>query len=164
MIKVFKELKNLGNNGIYSKPNIEFWLHNNELKYKKLKKDIDAIEKDFPNAYIRNDDRLINEVKFLETYEVLIEVLECYQNEFYFKAEIEYYNRIHDDEVELRSWLKMHKLDEVNMQSKFRELFQNTSTFSGYEFIIRYPFDLPVKLEVNASDFQNTIQFIEILK
>ena len=137
MIKVFKELKSLANKGVYNKTSIEYWLHKNKLKYKNLKSDIDALERDFPNAYIRNDDRLINEVKFLETYEVLIDVLECYKNELYFKAEIE---------------------------SKFRELFQNTSTFSGYEFIIRYPFDLPVKLEVNTSDFQNTIQFIEILK
>tara|TARA_R110002124_G_scaffold287024_1_gene469944 strand:- start:1551 stop:2045 length:495 start_codon:yes stop_codon:yes gene_type:complete len=164
MIKVFKELKSLANKGVYNKTSIEYWLHKNKLKYKNLKSDIDALERDFPNAYIRNDDRLINEVKFLETYEVLIDVLECYKNELYFKAEIEYYNRIKNDEVELKSWLKMHKLDEVKMQSKFRELFQNTSTFSGYEFIIRYPFDLPVKLEVNTSDFQNTIQFIEILK
>lgn len=164
MIKVFKELKNLGNNGIYSKLNIEFWLHNNELKYKKLKKYIDTLQNDFPNAYIRNDDRLINEVKFLETYEVLIEIIECYKNELYFKSEIEYYNRIKNDEVELKSWLMMHKLDEVNMQSKFRELFQNTSTSSGYEFIIRYPFGMPVTIEVNEIDFQNTIEFLRIIK
>ncbi len=164
MIKVFKELKNIADKGVYSKANIKCWLHNNELKYKSLKNDIDALETDFPNAYVRNDDRLINEIKFLETYEVLIEILECYNNERYFKAEIDYYSRIKNEEIELNSWLQMHQADECDMQSLFKRLFQNTSTLSGYEFIIRYPFSLPVEIKVDASDFQNTMEFIKILK
>ena len=164
MIKVFKELKELSVNGIYNKTSIEFWLHKNDHNYKKLIKDVHTLNKEFPNAYIRNHNMLQNEAKFLDTYEVLLDVLECYENELYHKEQMAYYNRIKNDELEFNSWLQMHKLDEGDMQTKFKQLFQNTSKLSGYEFIIRYPFDLPLTIKVDELDFKNTIQFINIIQ
>lgn len=159
-----RELENLSENGIYRKDKIESWVLKHELRYKRLIMDIDILNREFPSAYIRNHNMLQKEAKFLDTYEVLLDVLECYENELYFKEQIAYYNRIKNDDLEFSSWLHMHRLDEGDMQTKFKQLFQNTSKFSGYEFIIRYPFDLPVTIKVDELDFKNTIQFISIIQ
>jgi len=43
-------------------------------------------------------------------------------------------------------------------------LFQNTSTLSGYEFVIRYPLSLPVTIKLDEVDFKETLQFLNILE
>ncbi|KIX20731.1 hypothetical protein SY27_12645 [Flavobacterium sp. 316] len=164
MNKIYEELENLSDNGFYTKDKIVWWLDKHKLRFEKLKKDIDALANEFQDDYVRSHKGLQKEAQFLDTYEVLQEVLECYKNELYYKGQIEYYNKVKDDEFEVNSWLQLHKLDEGEIQTKFKMMFQNTSIASGYEFVIRYPFSLPVTIKFNESDFCHTIQLINLLK
>lgn len=163
-MKYFEELENLSNNGFYTKDKIVWWLDKHKLRFEKLKTDIDALANEFEDAYVRNHKGLQKEAQFLDTYEVLQEVLECYKNELYCKGQIEYYNKVKDDDLEVNSWLQLHKSDEGEMQTKFKMMFQNTSTASGYEFVIRYPFSLPVSIKFNELDFHYTLQLLSLLK
>lgn len=164
MNKIYEELENLSDNGFYTEEKIVWWLDKHKLRFEKLKTDIEALAKEFQDDYVRNHKGLQKEAQFLDTYEVLQEVLECYKNELYYKEQIEYYNKVKEDELEVNSWLRLHKLDESEMQTKFKMLFQNTATASGYEFVIRYPFSLPVSIKFNESDFLYTLQLLSLLK
>lgn len=158
------DLENHAKNGIYRREGIESWLLKYSLKFERVRNEIETLHKEFPDAYIRSHPKLENEAKFLDTYEVLLEIIDCYINEIYYKGQIEFYNRIKYEKAELVSWLWMHKFDEGKMQSTFNKLFQNTSTSSGYEFIIKYPFSLPVTIMLDESDFKYTLHFMDILK
>lgn len=162
--QVIQELKSLASNDVYSKDKIELWLLKHEMVYKKLIKDLNTLNEEFPDAYIRNHSMLKNEAQFLDIYEVLLDIIDCYKNETYYKGQVEFYHQIKNDEPELRSWLWMHKFDEGKMQSKFNQLFQNNTVLTGYEFVIRYPFSLPVAIKLDESDFQHTLELISILK
>ncbi|MEZ4801131.1 MAG: hypothetical protein R2797_00045 [Gelidibacter sp.] len=164
MNNIFWELKALSVDGIYKKDNIEQWLLKHKMTYEKVFKIYDTLNKEFPNSSIRQHKDFEQEGLFLDTYEVLMDVIECYYNEIFYKVQIEFYNKIKDDKHELNSWLWMHRFDEGKMQSKFRILFQNNSSPSGYEFRIRYPFSLPVTINLDEKDFQYTLQFMDIIK
>ena len=160
-----KELEALSSfEGVYSKDKVEWWLNKHKLRHEKLSKNIDTLNKEFPNTHVRSISILQNEAKFLDIYEALLEVIECYSNELYYKGEMELYSTINDDKIQLDSWLQAHKLDEGKKQSKFKQLFQNTSTFSGYEFVIRYPLSLPVTIKLDEAEFKYTLKFLEILE
>jgi hypothetical protein len=162
--ELIDELIELSKDGFFTRDRIGWWLDKHKFRFKKLSADIDTLSKEFQDEYVRNHHLLQNEAIFLDTYEVLLKILECYKNEQYYKGQIEYYNKVKDDDLELSSWLQTHLSDGGEMQTNFNMLFQNTSTVSGYEFIIRYPFSLPVSIKFNESDFHYTLQFLSLLK
>lgn len=164
MNEVFEELKNLSNDGIYSRKELEWWVLKNELRYKDVCRIIDTLNDEFPDLHARSHVSYDKDGQFLTTYEVLLDVIECYKNESYHKGEMVFYNKIRNDKEELGSWLQMHKLDEGKMQSKFKQLFENTSRLSGFEFILRHPFMFPILIKFSEADFQYTLDFIDILK
>ena len=162
--EIFAELESLSQQGLYRKDSIQYWLLKHRIIYKTLNKDIDTLNKEFPNSYIRNYYAFKDESKFLDTYEVLLEVLKCYKKELYFKEQIVFYNDIKDNGAHFNSWLSKKKVSENKFISQFNQMFQNTTMPSGYEFIIRYPFFLPVNIKLDESDFKHTLQFLEILE
>jgi hypothetical protein len=171
MNKFFKELENLSENGFYTKDRIEWWLlkYNEDYKHyyndKETRPGMKITYRADASSHRKESIDLLNKINvFLDTYEVLLEVLECYKNEIFYKGQIEYYNKVKEDDLELSSWLQTHLFDEGEMQTNFNILFQNTSKESGYEFIIRYPFSLPVSIKLNESDFCYTLQLLSLLK
>ncbi|WP_282148626.1 hypothetical protein [Algibacter lectus] len=163
MHKVFKDLEGLSERGIYKKNHIEYWLLNEELRYKALSKDFDILEKEYPDTYIRGLTSLRNESMFLGIYEVLLEVIECYNNELYCKKEVAIYEAIKQDKHDLEAWLQRHKLDERKKLLRFNRLFQNIFTVSGYEFLIREPLCIPVTIKLDELDFKHSVHFFNIL-
>ena len=160
--KIYEDLKSLSLDGVYNRPKIELWLKKCEPEYKVQSGFFEEFSKDF--TYARSLTKYAFEFQFLDVYEVLVEVLECYSNELYYKEQIELYSTINEDKIQLDSWLQAHKLDEDKKQAKFKQLFQNNSTISGYEFVIRYPLSLPVTIKLDEVDFKETLQFLDILE
>lgn len=168
---LIKDLENSSHEGIYPKDKIEHWLHKYQKDYQIHNEGIGnrpsmpvTYRKDVNFNVKKRIDFINKTIPFLDTYEALLEVLECYNNEYYYKAEMELYTVIKSDKLKLKSWLELHKLDKGKKLSKFKQLFQNTSTLSGYELVIRYPFSLPVKIKLDEADFKETLQFLKLLE
>lgn len=161
----FEELRKLSTNNVYNQNIIESWLFKYDSFYHELYNRIKVFENKCNTQHIRNHKMFLMEGKFLDTYEVFMEVLECYKKESCYKEQIEIYNiNGEEDKASLDKWLRNHKLVESKFISQFNQMFQNTTTPSGYEFIIRYPFFLPVDIKLDESDFKHTLQFLEILE
>ncbi len=162
MSKPFEELENLSDSGIYKKDKIEWWLLKYEEEYNYLFNVLEAEKVNFTHP--RNLSKYKEEAQFLDTYEVLLKVSKFYRNEAFFKGQVELYNSIRDSEAQLSSWLETSKLVEGERYKEFISLFQNTAKLSGYEFVIRYPFSLPVSIKLDETDFKETLHFLEILE
>lgn len=160
--KIYEDLKSLSLDEVFNRPKIELWLNKYKSEFKTQSGFFEELSKEF--TYPRSLTLYQSESQFLDTYEVLLEVLECYRNEPYYKANIEHYRTIKESKDKTDSWLQTLKLDEDKRLSKFKQLFQNTSALSGYEFVIRYPFSLPVTIKLDEVEFKYTLKFLEILE
>ncbi len=160
--EAFIELNDLSDSGLYSKDKIEWWLLKFEEEYNNLFNFFEAEKVNFTHP--RNLSKYKEEAQFLDTYEVLLKVADFYRNEIYFKEQVELYDSIKDSTAQLNSWLETNKLVEGKRYKEFVYLFQNTTKLSGYEFVIRYPFSLPVSIKLDETDFKETLHFLKILE
>jgi prolyl oligopeptidase PreP (S9A serine peptidase family) len=100
----------------------------------------------------------------LDLYEALNEVLNFYNNESYFEKQLEIYELVKNDNEQFNTWLEYHRADKKYMYERFVTLFSDNATVTGFNLTILYPLSLPVKVKLDASEFQYTLKFLEILE
>jgi len=155
-------LKHLSENDIYPISKIEWWLLKYEADYQDVKSIINAIPNDFTLPRISK--KYHTEYQFIDLFERLQEVSICHRNETYFKEQLALYDEVKNNVSELNNWLATHYLGAGEQQSKFGALFFDNRELTDYNFNIYLPISLKLSIVVDATEFQYSLQFLNILE
>jgi len=160
------DLKNLKLNEKISINKIEWWL----LKYDNYYKEI------YNNTYSQHltkineiDVRLptfqesSNEDKFLELYEALNRLSRLHKDEPYFRQEILKYNKIKNEEIEIKKWISKNEyFGSEKYVTFFLDYLDYKQNNDEIDLNIYIPSLKEFEIYVDAHYFKNTIKFLEI--
>ena len=129
-----KELQSLSIEGVYSIDKISWWLIKNKEEYDTQLNFLEGLSQyvDYP----KNLTKYTKESQFLDLYEVLNNVVSFYNNESYFKEQLEVYELVKNNVEQLETWLEYHKKDTQYMYEEFVSLFSDISQIMFVNIIL----------------------------
>ena len=79
--EVKAELSSLGDEGLFTRGKIDWWLLKYEKPYKSVCKTFEILKAEFPNSDIDGHKMLKREYDFIKLYDSLYEVSDCYRSQ-----------------------------------------------------------------------------------
>jgi len=159
-----QEFKVFSTGNIYTIDQIKYWLeqHDDLYEYAKLNWNRGSCFGDLPCSHTLNNDLS----KFNDFYNALQRIVDFHEYESYFYLELEEYQLIKDNSLQLKDWVKRNERlgseEFVCFFSSYLDYIDHSETETPYHlkvFILDFnEFDV----YVDRKCFENTIAFLEI--